>query len=271
MSKKVRHPVMAATLWMMGALLSFMAMAVGARELSSELTTFQILFFRSFIGLPVVALFIARTGARQFGTRRFWLHGLRNGAHFTGQFGWFYGIAFIPLAEVFAIEFTVPVWTAIFAALLLGERITQARVAAICLGTIGTLLILSPRHCRGASRGAGGIDRRRRLWLLVRAYQKTCRDRNRAHRAFLYDVDPTAAGICPRRPSLGDAVAIDVPWLLVVGLTALTAHYCLVHAFALADATVVVPMDFMRLPLIALVGFSSIASRFPGSSSPAPL
>jgi drug/metabolite transporter (DMT)-like permease len=45
------------------------------------------------------------------------------------------------------------------------------------------------------------------------------------------------------------------PWLLTVGVTALSGHYCMARAFALADATVVVPMDFLRLPLIALVGY----------------
>ncbi len=255
MSKKVRHPVMAATLWMMGALLSFMAMAVGARELSSELTTFQILFFRSLIGLPVVALFIARTGARQFGTRRFWLHGLRNGAHFTGQFGWFYGIAFIPLAEVFAIEFTVPVWTAIFAALLLGERITQARVAAICLGTIGTLLILRPGiaavHPAALAVLIGAVG----FGFSYALTKKLAATETALTVLFYMTLIQLPLGFVPAALQWVTPSPSMWPWLLVVGLTALTAHYCLVHAFALADATVVVPMDFMRLPLIALVGF----------------
>ncbi len=45
------------------------------------------------------------------------------------------------------------------------------------------------------------------------------------------------------------------PWLVLVGITALSAHYCMARAFKLADAMIVVPMDFLRLPLIALVGF----------------
>ena len=44
-------------------------------------------------------------------------------------------------------------------------------------------------------------------------------------------------------------------WLFIVGASGLSAHYCTARALALADATVVVPMDFMRLPLIVLVGF----------------
>lgn len=255
MSKNVRHPVVAAALWMMGALLSFTAMAVGARELSSELNTFQILFFRSLIGLPVVALLIVRAGSPQFMTRRLWLHCVRNAAHYLGQFGWFYGIAYIPLAVVFAIEFTVPVWTAIFAALLLGERITRPRMLAVVLGIVGTLLILRP--------GASAVHPAA-LAVLIGAVafsfsyvltKKLAATETALTILFYMTLVQLPLGFAP---SLVDWVTPSVPlwpWLLVVGVTALTAHYCLVRAFALADATVVVPMDFLRLPLIALVGF----------------
>lgn len=122
---------------MSGALLSFMAMAVGGRQLSAQLNTFQILFFRSLVGLAVISLLLSRAGWGQVADRPFGLHLLRNLAPFGGQFGWFYGLAFIPLAEVFAIEFTVPIWTALWAALLLGERLSAPRLAAVGLGSPG--------------------------------------------------------------------------------------------------------------------------------------
>ena len=123
------HAVIAA-LWMSGTLVSFMAMAIGGRELSAQLSTFQILLFRSIIGLLIVGFLLWRSNWRQILTKHLWVHILRNISHFGGQFGWFYGIAFIPLAEVFALEFTVPVWTAVLATVLLREQITRARVAA---------------------------------------------------------------------------------------------------------------------------------------------
>ena len=45
-----------------------------------------------------------------------------------------------------------------------------------------------------------------------------------------------------------------LPWIMVVGVSALSGHYCMARALALADAIVVVPMDFLRLPLIATIG-----------------
>ncbi|RLC22982.1 MAG: hypothetical protein DRH93_08510 [Deltaproteobacteria bacterium] len=128
---------------MMGTLVSFMGMAVGGRELSMELDTFQILFFRSLIGLFILVLVLSNKGWHLIKTRHFSLHVLRNISHFGGQFGWFYGIAYIPLAEVFAIEFTLPVWTAILATLILKEHMTPPRFFAVVFGIVGMLIILT--------------------------------------------------------------------------------------------------------------------------------
>jgi drug/metabolite transporter (DMT)-like permease len=129
---------------MSGTLVSFMAMAIGGRQLSGQLTTFQILFYRSLIGLVIIGFLLWHSNWKQVFTRHFKVHAIRNIAHFGGQFGWFYGIAFIPLAEVFALEFTVPIWTAVLATMLLSERITRAQVTAIIFGVAGVILILRP-------------------------------------------------------------------------------------------------------------------------------
>jgi uncharacterized membrane protein len=136
--------VIRAALWMSGALVSFSAMAIAGRQLSTELTTFQVLFFRSLGGLAVLAAFLQRSGWAQVRTQVFGTHLLRNVAHFGGQYAWFYGIALIPLTEVFAIEFTVPIWTAILAMIFLGERMTGLRALAVALGFAGILVILRP-------------------------------------------------------------------------------------------------------------------------------
>ncbi|MCA9973847.1 MAG: DMT family transporter [Anaerolineales bacterium] len=248
------HAVVRAALWMGGALLSFMGLAIGGRELSAELGTFQILFFRSLIGLVVVGLLLARSGWRQVRTRRFGLHLLRNLAHYGGQYGWFYGLAFIPLAEVFAIEFTVPIWTAVLAPLLLGERLTRARGAAVALGIAGLLLILRPGAAVVNPAALAVLAAAVGYALSHTLTKKLSRTDTPLAILFYMTVIQLPLGLLPAlaewvRPSLA-----LWPWLLAVGVTALTAHYCMARAFMLADATVVVPLDFLRLPLIAVVG-----------------
>ena len=254
--RRPRHPIVRATLWMTGTLISFMAMAIGGRELSAELNTFQILFFRSLIGLVVIGLLLRPTGWRRLQTGCFRLHAARNIAHFGGQFGWFYGLATLSLAEVFAIEFTVPVWTAILATLLLGERLSRPRVTAIALGIAGMLIILRP---------GGAVFQPAALAVLGGALGYAL---SHTLTRKLAQIDPPLTiifymtaiqlplGLVPSLAGWVTPSPMMWPWLLTVGLSALTAHYYMARALKLADATVVVPMDFMRLPLIAMVGLT---------------
>ena len=249
------HPIIKAALWMMGTLLSFMAMAVGGRLLSQELNTFQILFFRSLVGFCFLAFLLQRSGWAQVSTRQFPLHLLRNTAHFGGQFGWFFGIASLPLAEVFAIEFTVPLWTAGLAPLLLQERMTGARFLAVGLGLAGMLLILRPGLAvvhPAALAVLGGAGCYALSHTLTR--KLTIQDSALAILFYMTAIQLPLGLLLSLNDWVTPSPAL-LPWLLLVGLTALSAHYCLARALTLADVTVVVPLDFLRLPLIALVGF----------------
>ncbi|MDP6708990.1 MAG: DMT family transporter, partial [Alphaproteobacteria bacterium] len=139
-----RSSMAGAVAWMMGAIVSLTAMALAGRELSAEISIFEIMFFRNAICLAIVSVLVAYHGRELLRTQRLALHGFRNVVHFGAQFGWFYALAFLPLAEVFAIEFTAPLWTAILAALFLSERLTAIRVGGIVLGFVGILIILKP-------------------------------------------------------------------------------------------------------------------------------
>lgn len=247
--------VLQATFWMCGALFSFMTMAISGRELSTELTTYQILFFRSLIGVLIIGVLVARSGWGQIRTHRSGAHLVRNLAHFGGQYGWFYGLAFISLAEVIAIEFTAPVWTALLAALLLGERITLPRTLALLLGISGLLLILRPgmgvMHPAALAVLAGAVG-----YALSYIQTKSLSATETPLCILFYmTLMQLPMGMIPTLLDWQTPTPESTPWILLVGLTALSAHYCMARAFKLADATVVVPMDFMRLPLIALVGY----------------
>lgn len=248
-------PIYKAALWMLLTLSSFALMAVAAKELSAQINTAEILFFRSLIGLMIVSVIIAVTGIESVKSKSIKKHVVRNTFHFLGQYGWFYGIAFIPLAEVFALEFTVPIWTAVVATFLLNEKITKIRIVAIALGFIGVLVILRPTSeiihpaafivLIGAM--AYGVSH-----TLTRSIVKYDSPLSVLFYMCLVQL-PFGFFL-----SLGEWVmpaGMTWFWLVVVGLTALSAHYAMSKAFFYADATVVVAMDFLRLPLIMLVGF----------------
>lgn len=252
---KDRHPALIAALWMTGALFSFMAMAVSGRELSQDFTTYQILFFRSLIGVVLIGTLVARSGWGQIRTQRSGSHLIRNVAHFAGQYGWFYGLAFIPLAEVIAIEFTTPIWTALLAWILLGERLTAPRLTALVFGIFGLLLILRP--------GVGNFHPAALAVLAGAVGYATSYIQTKSLSAtetplcilFYMTMMQLPFGLVPSLLDWKTPEFHSLPWVILVAVTAMSAHYCMARAFKLADATVVVPMDFMRLPLIAVVGY----------------
>lgn len=129
---------------MMGTMVSFAAMAVGGRELADDLSTFQILFWRSLIGLVIITLLLTRFGWAQIKSKNLKVHAFRNVVHFGSQYCWFLAISLITLAEVVALEFTTSIWTALLAMLFLGEGMSRMGVAAITIGFVGMLVIVRP-------------------------------------------------------------------------------------------------------------------------------
>jgi len=250
-----REPIFKAALWMLVALSSFSLMAVAAKELSVSLGTAQILFFRSLIGLLLISAVVAVRGVGDLKIRCFKKHLGRNLAHFVGQYGWIYGLGFIPLAEVFALEFTVPIWTAIAATFLLNEPLSKTRVIAIALGLAGVMIILRP---------TAQLIHPAALAVLVSAMAFGLS--HTLTRSLVQHDAPLAIifYMCLIQLPLALLLSLghwSMPsgslwlWLLLIGITAMSAHYSVSKALSYADAMVVIPMDFLRLPLIMLVGF----------------
>src|SRR3982074_3532277 len=103
------------------------------------------MLMRSAIGLCLLYPLIYRSGGfAVVKTSRLPQHIARNSIHFCAQLGWFFALTLIPIGQVVAIEFTMPIWTAILAAMFLAERITVWKLAAIVLGLVGVLVIVRP-------------------------------------------------------------------------------------------------------------------------------
>jgi len=249
--------VLRAALWMLGAVVSFSSMAVAGRAVSFELDTFEIMMYRSIVGFILVLTVAQLTGhASRITTRSPGLHLIRNLSHFTGQNLWFYAITMIPLAQVFALEFTSPLWVLVLSPLILGERMTRVRAIAAVIGFSGILIVARPGAetinagtlaAAAAALGfAGSILATKRL---TRTETLTCI-------LFWMTLTQIVFGlICAgfdgdiALPSL-----VSLPWLLVIGCAGLMAHVCLTTALSIAPATLITPVDFLRLPLIAVIG-----------------
>ena len=251
------NTALSAMLWMVGAIASFTAMAVAGRAVSFELDTFEIMMYRSFVGLAIVLIVARATGHLSDITRRhLGLHLVRNLAHFAGQNLWFFALTVIPLAQVFALEFTSPIWVLLLSPFVLGERMTQTRVLAALLGFAGILIVARPfgetvgTGVMAAALAAIGFA----LSIMV-TKRLTRSERITCILFYLTAMQAVFGIVCAGFD--GDIAlpsAATAPWLLLIGCAGLLAHFCLTTALSLAPATVVVPIDFVRLPVIALIG-----------------
>jgi len=254
---------MPVVLWMLGTLVSFCLMAVGARELSGEVAVFQMLFFRSVIGLLCLsAILLFAKESASIRTERLALHSFRNIFHFAGQLGWFLGIGLLPLAEVFALEFTVPMWTLLVAAIALNEKVTGRKLAAVFLGIVGVLVIVQPGYAI-VDPASFIVLGSAICYAISHTSTKSLSTSESAFTILFYMcLIQLPIGIVLSLHSWSWPIGSQWLWLSVIGLTALSAHYCMAKAMLFAEVTTVVTIDFLRLPLIAIVGVLLYQEQF---------
>lgn len=250
------HPLRAG-LWMLGAVASFSAMAVAGREISVELNTFELMMYRSAIGFVIVTLLVltSNRGFAQVKSDRLGLHLKRNIFHFAGQNLWFYGIVVIPFSQLVALEFTSPIWVIILAPFFLGEAMTKARAIAAISGFVGVLIVAQPGVITlGAGHAAGAAAAVIFAFNVIYTRQIS-RFESVFSVLFWMTLIQFVFGLILGLPGgIPVPSAEGIQWVLVVAVCGLTAHYCLTTALSLAPASTVAPMEFIRLPIITLIG-----------------
>ena len=246
-----------AALWMTGSILSFSAMAIAGRAVAPVLDTFELMTWRSLIGFVIVVCAGGLMGGLgQIRANRLGSHAIRNIFHFAGQNLWFWAITVIPLAQVFALEFTSPLWVILLSPLLLGERITRSRAVSALLGFVGILIVARPDLTQinpGVLAAAGSAIGFAGSAIFTK---RLTRHEGVLSILFWLTVMQAVLGLAGSAAD-GDVTlptAAVMPWLVLIGVAGVVAHLCLTKALTLAPATVVIPMDFVRLPAIALVG-----------------
>ena len=226
---------------MTGAITSFSAMAIAVRELKGAHDTFEIMAVRSAVGLLIVlAVAFATRRLGEVSAQRLGGHVLRNAIHFTGQNLWILAVTLIPLAQVFALEFTTPIWVLLLSPFFLGEHITRLRVLAAVLGFVGILVVARPDLAGANTAGAN-------LGMAAAAASAVC-----------FALTGITTKVLTRRESIvsimfwltllqlvfGAALALwdgvvrwptaaTLPWLVLIGVTGVVAHFCLTHGYHL--------------------------------------
>jgi drug/metabolite transporter (DMT)-like permease len=245
-----------AALWMAGWLALMLIVAVAGREGLRALNVFQLMEMRSLLGLLMLYPLIRINGGFAIvKTTRPHVHIARSLVHYAAQLGWFFALTLIPIGQVVAIEFTMPIWTAILAASFLGERMTVWKVTAIVLGLIGVIVIVRPSTgeinpgqliALGAAVGFG---------ISIAVVKSLTRTEQTLAIIFWMLVVQSVAGLLPSLYVWTWPEAYVWFWVVVIAFCGTFSHYCMARAMLHADATVVIPMDFLRVPLTATAGW----------------
>ena len=259
---QVQRDIRRAALWVSGWLALMTLIAVAGREASRELDVFQIMLLRSVIGMAMLYPLLHRGGGlAAIRSQRLGTHLGRNVVHYAAQYGWFVALTLIPLTQVIAIEFTMPLWVALLATAFLGEALTRRRLFAVVLGLAGVAIIVRPT--------ASSVDWGQIIALaaavgfavaltLVKSMTRT---EQTLTIIFWMLVIQSLLGLIPALVVWRWPSATVWFWMLIVAFCGTYSHYCLANAMRYADATTIVPMDFLRVPLTAGAGWLVYSER----------
>jgi drug/metabolite transporter (DMT)-like permease len=250
--------------WMSGTLISFILAAVSVRALSNSLNAFEMMSVRSAGGLAILLVMgLARPQLlRSVAVRQMRMQFVRNAAHFGSQICWTMAIMLLPFATVFALEFTIPAWVTVLAVLFLGERMTLTRASALAICFVGVVVILRPglEAFKPAALVMIGVAL---LFAIAAVITKKLVVTESTFSIMLWmnlmQLPMNLAGSDPLFIlRLDHTMAVPLIGIAVAGLA---IHYCLTNAFRYGDAMIVVPMDFLRVPLIAVIGWIFYGER----------
>ena len=234
------------------------------RVVARDMDVFEIVFFRNLFSLIFLAPWLIGPRRASLRTRRLGLHGLRAVCTLLSMIAWFAGIAMMPLAEAVALHFTAPLFGTLAAIFILGEMVGWRRWSATVIGFAGVLIILRPGF------EAVGLPAFIVLFsALTLALQMVCVRVLAATDSTVAIVTYMVLLITPM--SLIPALFVwqtpnieQIAWLIALAGFATLAHFTLTRAYALVDVSVCLPLDFIRMPLTALVGYFAFAELADG-------
>jgi drug/metabolite transporter (DMT)-like permease len=241
--------------WMILSVTALAFVVVSGRSLKVDMDPLQLLFWRAAVGFVLISLILAPRGFRGVRTQRFGFHVVRNLFHLAAQFGVYFAFVVIPLAEVTAVEYTIPAMTALIAAVFIGEKVGIHRWVGMAMSFVGVLFVVRPGFVEVPPAMFvlfGGALCFAINNVMIKAMTKT---ESAETMVFNMNLIQTVVAIGPALYVWTNPEWRHVPWILGLGVAGMVAHYAMSRALALADTSVCFPLDFLRLPFIAVTAW----------------
>jgi drug/metabolite transporter (DMT)-like permease len=242
-------------LLLLGATIGFASMHAVIRIASTEQHPFEVAFFRNLFGLVFLSPFFMRHGFHVLRTQRLPLHAARGAVHVAAMLMFFLAVPVTPLGTIAALSFTAPLFVTIGAVLVLGEVVRIRRIVALIAGFAGALVIIRPGMAAlepGTLLVLGSSAVWAAAMILIKLLSRTESSLTMtAYMAvFLTPLSFIAAVFVWQWPTLE-----EIGWFALMGSFGTLSHLCLAQAFREADASVVLPVDFLRLIWASVLGY----------------
>ncbi len=240
---------------MLAATVLFSIMVASVRHVSSEVASFEIVFFRNLLGIFIIGPIIARRGLGFLRTTRLRLYAWRAAFGLGSMFMWFYAITVTPIAEAVALSFTSPLFVTVIAVFFLHEKVGAPRWIATAIGFGGAMIVLRPGIAEVTTGHMLLIASSILMAVSIVSIKMLARTESPERIVAYMVIIFTPVSLIPALfvwewPSLNAWF-----WLFVVAGAGTFAHIAFTRALSKADASAVMPLDFMRLPATAVIGY----------------
>ena len=250
-----RSDPMGGALWMLASTIFFTAMTAMIRYLSGSIDPLEIVFFRNLFGLAVLLPWVMRHGMVSLNTRRLPLYSLRALVGLIAMSCWFTAISRMNLGDAVALSFTAPMFATVGAILLLGEIVRVRRWVAVLIGFAGAMVILRPGFAEIPPAAYLVLLSAMMMGLSVCLVKLLARTEQVIAIVFTMVLMLTPVSLIPALFVWQTPDPIQFAWLLAIGACGTLGHICITRAFSMAEATAVLPYDFLRLPLMAVLAW----------------
>ena len=238
-----------------GAALGFTLVSIMVKQLGLlGIDAFQTVFVRTFVGMAVIVPMMWHAGVAPWRTDHIRIHASRAVlGGFAVLFG-YYAFTKLPLAEVTAISFTVPLFVTVLAVFLLREEVRWRRWTATAVGFAGVLVVARPFHGEPQLATLLALGMSLCVGLSVVLLKTFPKKESQLLMLFYFLV---SSGLMAAGPAvLGWQTPSRDGWLLLlgVGLVATGSQALIVRAFRVGDASFVAPFDYVRLLFAGAAG-----------------
>lgn len=240
---------------MLGATVAFSCMHGAIRYLSADMHPFEIAFFRNMFGLVLLAPLLFRHGMAPLRTSNLKLHLLRGAFNIISMLCFFYALSIAPLTDVAALTFASPIFATALAVFVFGEMVGVRRWTAIIIGFAGTMVVLRPGF-EAVALGPLLALIAALIWGIALLFIKVLARTESSLTITAYMVILlTPLSLIPAVFVWQWPSAEQYPWLILIAALGTSGHLFLNQALKLAETNVVMPVDFVRLIWVSIIGF----------------